>query len=141
MIWHGRTAHMHTQVGYDCVDEEARSGWLCPPLVSVCFLVLGNQVNIYGHLLACCICEPTVAPARLGDIWAIGISAYWPSLIYLPSVLSPKHLQDFLPLLSVLSRKRKDLRSLFLICTASGSLSNTDQRAAIECPPPCASHP
>lgn len=88
MIWHGRTARMHTQVGYDCVDEEPRSGWPCPPLVSVCFLVWGDQVNIYGQLLACCICEPIVAPARLGDIWAIRISAYWPSLpplIYLQS--------------------------------------------------------
>lgn len=99
------------------VGEEPGSGWLCPPLVSACFLFGGNQMDICEHLLACHLCKLTVAPAGLGGICLLAQPTR--------SDLSPKPLQEFLPLPSesVLSRKRKDLRSLFLIHTASGSAS------------------
>lgn len=85
-------------------------------------------MNICGYL-ARCICDPTVASAGLGDVWAAGIVCLLAQPT--PSDLSPKPLQDFLPLLSVLSRKRKDLRPLFLRTRPSGSPLRTEIKEQI----------
>lgn len=71
------------------VGQGPRSGWLCPSLVSACFLVCGLH-------LTCCVCDPTVAPAGLGDTQTLGISAYWPNPP--PLTYSPKPLQELLTL-------------------------------------------
>lgn len=78
-----------------CLGEEPRSGWLCLPLVSACFLLGGNQMNICEYFPACCICELTVAPAG----WKVsGSRNIFPLTQTTPSDLSPKPLQELLPL-------------------------------------------
>lgn len=80
-------------------------------------------MNMCGHR-ARCICRPTVASAALGGV---GCRNSLPSGATPPADLSPKPLRELLPLPSVLSRKPKDLRSLFL--RTSGSPLKTDQIA------------
>lgn len=71
VTWLSRTECGHTQVGNDCVEvgwgagKGPRSGWLCPPLVSACFLVWRNQTSSCGHRPAC-----MVGPAGLGGTCA-----------------------------------------------------------------------
>lgn len=124
VIWPSRTPEVVCKGG----EWGCRSGWLCPSLVSACFLVCGLH-------LTCCVCDTTVAPAGLGGIHLLAKPTSSDLLSKVPPGVPD-------PPLSVLSRKKEDLRS-FLPIHSTSVLPHQMQgsNSSYRMFPPCASHP